>query len=474
LQPAWFKRRKFRHLDVPVKADFVKKVQAQPDAGAHSFLPLIRYERVTKRYKPDKGKTEPKSRPVMYPSHRDACVLARYAHELGQALETKYYAGALSDCVIAYRKLGKANYHFAREVLDAAKAMTPCAILCFDVTKFFDSLDHGLLKRRLKAALGVEELPKDWYAIFRQMIKFHYLKRDDLKARLPSEFKGPPGCPIATIEQVKAAGLTIHDNPEKRGIPQGTPISSVLSNLYMVEFDVAMEAYCTSIGALYRRYCDDILVICPTERAAEADSFATSRTPEEKLTLNASKTERHLFDGKTRKLAQYLGFKLSADGATLRESSLSRQWRKLRRSVKKTMEKGTAAVAAGNADKVYTKALRRRFSPIRGRGGRPVRNFSSYARRAAETLESEAILHQVRRLEKALDAELGSLTNPPHAANTVASAIISIGTSLGCRDSKILCLGHSIMSPITRPSESGIRSCVHNPSVAKYPSSGLR
>jgi len=202
LQPAWFKRRNFRHLDVPVNADFAKKVQAHPDAGAHSFLPLIRYERVTKRYKPDKGKTEAKSRPIMYPSHRDACVLARFAHELGQVLETRYYAGALSDCVIAYRKLGKANYHFAREVLDAAKAMAPCSMLCFDVTKFFDTLDHGLLKRRLKAALGVEELPKDWYAVFRQMTKFHYLKRDDLKARFPGGFKGPPGRPIATIEQV--------------------------------------------------------------------------------------------------------------------------------------------------------------------------------------------------------------------------------------------------------------------------------
>ena len=108
----------------------------------------------------------------MYPSHRDGCLLARYAYELGQILKAKYYSGPLSQSVIAYRKLGKANYDFAREVLDVARAMAPCSILCFDVTKFFDTLDHALLKRRLGEALGVAELPNDWYAVFRQMTRF--------------------------------------------------------------------------------------------------------------------------------------------------------------------------------------------------------------------------------------------------------------------------------------------------------------
>lgn len=405
---SWFKKRTYRHLDVPVGPGFAKKVEAAPDAGSHSFLPLIRYERVTKRYKPKKGKTEEKSRPIMYPSHRDGCVLARYAHELSQILEAKYYAGPMSDCVIAYRKLRKANYDFAREVLVAAKVMAPCTILCFDVTKFFDTLDHALLKRRLKHALGVSEVPEDWYAVFRQMTKFHYVKREDLKKRFPKGFRGPANRPIATIEQGKAAGVPIHGNPNKFGIPQGTPISAVLSNLYMVDFDAAMVAYCASIGAVYRRYCDDILVVCPTPASAGAEAFVKAQIAAEKIKLNDDKTERREFDASDKHVAQYLGFKLSGAGARLRESSLSRQWRKLRRSVRKTREVGEAAIAAGKADRIYTKSLRRRFAAITGREGRTVRNFSSYARRAADRLEAKAVLRQVRRLEKTLDRELKS------------------------------------------------------------------
>ncbi len=312
-------------------------------------MPLIRYERFTKRYRPKKNKTEEKPRTIMYPSHRDGCVLARYAHDLGQILEAKYYTGPLSACVIAYRKLGKANYDFAREVIDAAKAMAPCTVLCFDVTKFFDTLDHALLKRRLKEALGVVELPKDWFAIFRQMTKFHYVEREDLTNRFPGGFRGPRNRPIATIAQVKAAGVAIHGNPDKFGIPQGTPISAVLSNLYMVDFDAALITYCTSIGAVYRRYCDDILIVCPTAEATDAEAYVKARIADEKIKLNNDKTERRLFDGSDERVAQYLGFKLSGAGARLRESSLSRQWRKLRRSIRKTRQAGLAAIADGYA-----------------------------------------------------------------------------------------------------------------------------
>ena len=97
--------------------------------------------------------------------------------------------------------------------------MAPCAILCFDVTKFFDSLDHSLLKRRLKEVLGVTELSKDWYAVFRTMTKFHYVELEDLRRHFPARFKGRPGRPIATINEVKAAKIEIHGNPERFGIP---------------------------------------------------------------------------------------------------------------------------------------------------------------------------------------------------------------------------------------------------------------
>jgi RNA-directed DNA polymerase len=402
----WFKKRGYRHLDVPVGQEFAKRIDRSPLASTHSFLPLLRYVRRTKRYHPHENKTAGKERTIMFPSHRDGCLLARYAHELGALLESKYYHGALSDSVIAYRKLGKGNYHFAREVLDAARAIAPCAILCFDVTKFFDTLDHGLLKRRLKQALGVIDLSKDWYAIFRQVTRFHSIELEDLRRYFPERFVERLKTPIATIEEVKAIGVPIRGNPDRFGIPQGTPISSVFSNLYMVDFDAAMVEFCKTIGGVYRRYCDDILVLCPIECADAATAFVKDRIAKEKIALNDDKTERCVFGGASDDAAQYLGFRLSKDGARLRESSLARQWRKLRRGVRNISKVGAAAIAAGHANKVFTKNLRKRFAALRGAEGRPVRNFSAYARRSAEALDAQGILRQVRRLERALEQEI--------------------------------------------------------------------
>lgn len=50
-------------------------------------------------------------------------------------------------------------------------------VLCFDITGFFDNLDHAILKRRLKELLGVTELPPDWYAVFRHVTRFSRVER---------------------------------------------------------------------------------------------------------------------------------------------------------------------------------------------------------------------------------------------------------------------------------------------------------
>ena len=50
----------------------------------------------------------------------------------------------------------------------------------------------------------------------------------------------------------------------KRGIPQGTPISATLANLYMIDFDELIYNITSSVDrpAFYQRYSDDIILIC--------------------------------------------------------------------------------------------------------------------------------------------------------------------------------------------------------------------
>ena len=237
----WFRARQYRHFDRPVGVPFLVKAMNPAYVGTHSFSPLIHYKDETKRYKPDLHKTRAKPRPIMYACHRDSAILGWYAFQLVDLLKAHYEANGLSACAIAYRALGKANYDFAAEAHAFAVANSPCTILAFDVTGFFDNLSHARLKRRLKELLQVSELPRDWYNVFRALTNFRFVTLEELRSnsKLSDRFHRRDGSPIATVAELKDLGVTFQENgqqlspprpPSARGIPQGTPISAVLSN----------------------------------------------------------------------------------------------------------------------------------------------------------------------------------------------------------------------------------------------------
>lgn len=358
-----------------------------------------------KRYKPLEKKTVFKNRDIMYASHRDACVLAFYASQLTARLDERYEAAGLGQSVIAYRSLGKSNYDFTGVALDFALSHSPCSVMCFDVTGFFDNLDHKLLKHRLTEAMGKPKLSDDWYSVFRAVTKFNHIALDGIKTNAAFADRFGKGAPnqIATMAEIKAAGIKPVSNPASFGIPQGTPISAVLANLYMWPVDLAMKAACDSVGGLYQRYSDDILIICPSSEEAALEVLLKAEVGKLQLTIKDEKTEKAVFDPLSPSTFQYLGFNVSPRGAVIRPGSLGRQWRKARRSLRKTIEVGHRAISEGRASKVYTRKLRRRFSPV------GLRNFSSYARRAAKSLKSKAIVRQVRRLERMVDDTLKGL-----------------------------------------------------------------
>lgn len=423
----WFKSRGYRHFDLPVGEKFANKVMEPDFVIQHSFVPLLHYTKSEKRYKkcPKTGKRTitSKDRPIKYASHRDACILSFYASEMNKFLDAHYEAAGLSDSVLAYRALGRGNYDFSAEVLAFAKARAPVTILAFDVSSFFDNLDHALLKRRLKTVLGVTSLPEHWMRVFRAITAFHFVDMEELKANAMFAARLKENCRdrIASVEELKANGIKFHPNPElakghRRGIPQGTPISAAASNLYMIDFDEAARAFCDSIGALYRRYSDDILVICDPAHAGAAEAKIMDLIKAEKLEISRHKTERTEFTGTgavAGKAAQYLGFALHEAGPAIRESSLARQWRKMKRAMRRTRKIAERNIASGKSTKAHTKRLYRRFSYLKVRddeGVRIVRNFSSYGRRSAAAFGGdEKISQQIKRFERAALREIEKL-----------------------------------------------------------------
>lgn len=425
----WLKPRRYRHFDLPINEAFAQKAMNPAVVSRHGFSPLIHYTKTETRYKKCAKSgvrtITQKERPIKYAAHRDAGILSYYAYQINQALDTRYEAIGISDNVIAYRALGQGNYDFAAEAMAYAQAEAPVMILAFDITSFFDTLDHSLLKRRLKSLLGVHELPDDWYKVFRSVTQFHYVNLEELKAHpvFGQRLKEKSRNRIASMEELKAEGITFHPNPElakgyRRGIPQGTPISAAISNLYMVDFDAAARACCDKVHALYRRYSDDILAICKPDDAPTIEAEILRLIAVEKLEIAPHKTEKTLFERgrtlpRTIKAAQYLGFTFDESGPAIRENSLARQWRKMRRAIRRARKSALWRIVAGLPGKAHTKKLYRRFAYIKVHDGntiRTLRNFSSYGRRSADAFgQGEKINRQVKRFEQAALREIEKL-----------------------------------------------------------------
>lgn len=120
----------------------------------------------------------------------------------------------------------------------------------------------------------------------------------------------------------------------------------------MLEFDKALKQFCDDVGGIYRRYSDDILLVCAETHAVEAESMVVSMLSNLRLEISKDKTEITRFDVTTdaplsERAAQYLGFNLYPDGPGIRPSSLSRQWRKMRRSLRRTAKVAAAAISKG-------------------------------------------------------------------------------------------------------------------------------
>lgn len=406
MRPDWFKPRGYKHFDVQVGRDFATQVSNPAFVTRHSWVPLIHYVKTVQRYRPTEGKTVSKRRDIMYASHRDACILSRYAATITERLDNHYERAGLSDHVAAYRKLGKSNYHFSSDVRRFAVENAPCVVFCFDIEGFFDHLDHVILKDRLKRLLGVTELPTDWYKVFRHVTKYSKIARDALAEHhtFGPRINSRMARLIGTIAEVKAAGLCIQTNSENFGIPQGTPISSALSNLYMLDVDQRMANVCGSHSALYKRYSDDILIVCKPDSEEAIVTAFYEVVYEHKLKIkDGAKKDRKVFDPAVPQEFQYLGFNISPSGTVIRPASLARQWRRAKRAISRAEKFGLEAIAEGRFLKIYTKRLRRRFSPV------GARNFSSYARRASKVFGDKKVVRQVLRLERMADKAIREL-----------------------------------------------------------------
>lgn len=347
-----------------------------------------------------------KERPLHYASHMDSLIYGYYAQLINERYENILYSQpALNDAVLAYRKIetfegsgiGKSNIHFAKECFDLiTDYSTTCeevGVLAFDLKSFFSTLDHQILKRTWAKLLEKNELPKDHYNVFKACTKFNYILLDDLRIgqkQLGRRRNGFNESKLASIRkhkgykcffkdneefrnEIQQGNLKIYNNPFYReidtinqskfttrkinvGIPQGLPISATLANLYLLEFDQKVLEYLKIFNGIYRRYSDDLLVVCKRCDMDQIESFFYSLIEDYKITISKEKTERFVFkmveynfQKQTRlecfKLSldnieiksclNYLGFEFRGYHTGIKSTNLAKYYRKMISSAKK-------------------------------------------------------------------------------------------------------------------------------------------
>ncbi|WP_197143242.1 reverse transcriptase domain-containing protein [Lysinibacillus sphaericus] len=367
----------YLHFDERIHIGHMKANLLNKDwVASYAFLPFIHFEmnfkrfvtikeideqgQVTKR----KERGEPKKRKIFYSAHKDGYIYKYYGDLLNNAYNIYASENEIDDNVVAYRnnKLGKNNIDFAFEVFNHLFKFENAVVISSDFTKYFDNISHQTLKRNIRKVLGVETLKRDWYQVYKNLTQFTYVKREDIDKFLEEKYGRTLNKKIKThqinrimtsseFREFKKKYLEPNPNPDSYGIPQGSSMSAVCSNVHLIDFDKEISDWCKqkSANAMYRRYCDDLIVIIPLEKPSTTE-FVTIRKElfgiidkykSDGLDVQQKKTEIRLWNGDSILDEQlqpskldYLGFVTDGQMIQLREKSLFNYYTRAYRKAK--------------------------------------------------------------------------------------------------------------------------------------------
>lgn len=423
------KARKYAHFDDKVSLEKVWNYISSPsNVEKHGFYPFIHYEKKFNKFKKEdgKGSIKEKSRHLCYSAHIDRYIYSYYGYLLNQEYNKYLEKHSMNMVAVAYRdNLHKNNIHFAKIAFDCIKEVGECFVIIGDFSNFFDSLDHNYLKKQMCNVLGVNMLPPDYYAVFKNITKYSTWELTDLLKinnledteediqKLNSKRKV-----IAADEFKKYKSKYIHKHGENYGIPQGSAISAVLANVYMIKADEQMNQLVNKYKGLYMRYSDDFIVVLPKISddifKGMLNSIENIIKSVPNLVLQQEKTQlyeykdkilnscniRYLKGGPNGKNEiDYLGFTFDGKEITIRDKTISKYYYRLYRKLK-TIVKNEGFTSSGK--KISCKNLYEKYSVkgayLKDVNGHLKGNFITYVQRAQKVFgENEPIDRKTRR-----------------------------------------------------------------------------
>ncbi|MBC2025621.1 reverse transcriptase domain-containing protein [Listeria booriae] len=446
------KAKTYLHFDNRMKYENVKNYVENPKKiEKHSFFPLIQYTSSFERYDRDKGKrpVKIKDRTIMYAAHLDGFIYSYYGRKLNTSYNTWVLENDIDECSIAYRdnKAGKCNIDFAAELINQICEYKDCFIMVGDYKNFFETLNHSILKERLKEVLSVNELRKDWYQVYKSVTKYRYIEKDlinkkfgkdgQIKEKLRNKKKERLKTGVKKRikwsyfqtypefrEFIRSCGVNL--NTSAKGIPQGTAMSAILANVYMIKLDQQIKNLVTSHMGIYRRYSDDFIIVIPRNASNTKETFqkikesTESLIGESGLTLQTTKTkiyafqEHRIFNLETsqRTAIDYLGFVFDGENVRMRQKSPYKFYRKAYQLIeiakKKSIEKDTKKI-------LYRGDIYNLYSD-RGIGREPYGNFITYAMRSQRVFDrvcdtNNLMMNQIKNREQKIRKKMRMYKN---------------------------------------------------------------
>lgn len=226
--------------------------------------------------KPDGGK-----RPLGIPTVTDRVIQQAIAQVLTPVFDPLFSDSSYGfrpnrsahDAVRKVRKYIKLGYKYAVDI---------------DLSKFFDMVNHDLLMQRLSRRIKDKPL-------------------------------------LRLIDRYLKSGVEIDGQvePTFKGVPQGGPLSPLLSNIVLDELDKELERR----GHRFTRYADDFIILVKSQRAGERVMHSIKRFLLKKLKLKVNEKKSKVVESK---VSSFLGFTFIGKSIRWSERALAEFKRRIR------------------------------------------------------------------------------------------------------------------------------------------------
>lgn len=397
-----YKNKGYTHFDSrkPEYWKYINNITNSEWIEKHAFYPFVHYQEDKIKFNGKEIIRKP-PRDIRYSAHIDRYIYEYYNDILSKKYNKYVKEKGINQAAIAYRtNLNKSNIHFSRDVFKFLNSQPNAFIMVSDFSNFFDNLDHKYLKDRLKELLEVETLPKDYYKVLKSITKFSYIEYSDILNELHLNHKQLSKLHRKRFFEIdefrRFKKEKIHVNEEKYGMVQGSAISSVMSNIYMIKFDKLVNDFVTSNNGIYRRYSDDIIIVIPDIRKSIEvyRKIIDIKDLIPRLILSPEKTSCFIKQNekissvdilnkevkKENDIINYLGFSYDGKKVKIREKTVAKYYRKMYARIK-NINKWTVKTGKN----IGRKKLYKQYSYIGKKSEDPKKgNFLTYVDRAQE------------------------------------------------------------------------------------------